>query len=284
ALPVVTDADGSFSTRLRQGAESVVVVHEAGFAHLPVGMIPRDGIALEPWGAIEGVVLVAGQPAASQRVMLRAWLPESDATPRGVELDTQATTDAQGQFRFDHVPPGPVALSRHFKFSPGKTGLAGNGPRQRVEVPPGGVAEVTLATQGRAVIGRLALSQGIPGHQWRDDLQQLVELRPDLPSVTVGAPDGNPEFLKQMRAFERREAQIRKFFPDVQPDGSFRMEDVPPGSYTLQLGVSRPPTDPDDEDQRFFRPPLGKLSVAVEVPEGEEPLDLGTLTIPVKVP
>jgi len=285
ALQAITGTDGRFSIPLRPNTESLCVVHEAGFAQMAVGDVPKSGIVLQPWGAIEGVVLTAGQPASGQVVSLQTWPPQSDSDPHGVVLQGLATSDASGRFRFDRVPPGVAAVSRYYKFSPGTAGRVGHGPRQRVEVAAGSVTEVTVGTIGRAVTGRLALSSPVPGHQWRDDLQRLEEIRDDLPPVAAGAPGmdpQDPEWVRRIRAHARREAQVRKFFPDVQPDGAFRMEDVPPGSYTFQLRVSRPPTDPEDEDQRYFRPELGKLSVPVVVPQGDEPLDLGTITIPVK--
>lgn len=285
APQAITDAEGLFSLHLKPNAESLSVVHEAGFAQTPIAQARRATIALQPWGAIEGVVLTAGQPTAGQRVFLQAWLPESDADLWPVSLDTTVTSDAQGRFRFDHVPPGAVALSRYYKFSPGTTGVVGIGPRQRVDVPAGDVAEVTIATAGRTLVGRLELSQSIAGHQWRDDIQELEELRTDLPQVKVGRATHTPEFVRQMRAHSRREAQIRRFFPDIQPDGSFRMDGVPAGTYLLQLRVSVPPTDPDDENESFYRRDLGKLEVPVVVPAGDfndPPLDLGTITIPVK--
>ena len=156
-----------------------------------------------------------------------------------------------------------------------------------MDVPAGGVAEVTLATTGRALVGRFELARPASGYNWRDDMQKLEEMRPDLPLVKHGQPGQTPEFVKQMRTHSRREAQIRKFFPDIQPDGGFRLDDVPAGTYRLQLRVSVPPTDPDDENQRFFRHELGKLEVPVIVPPGDfndPPVDLGAITIPVKQP
>ena len=57
------------------------------------------------------------------------------------------------------------------------------------------------------------------------------------------------------------------------------------GTYRLKLRVSVPPTDHDDENQRFFRKELGGREVQVVVPAGDHTapsLDLGPITIPVK--
>jgi hypothetical protein len=287
APQVFTDAQGLFSLRLKPNTESMSVVHEFGFAQVPIAQARHATIVLKPWGSIEGVVLTSGQPAAGQQVKLQAFLPESDADFWPVTLDTKVTSDSEGRFRFTHVPPGTVVLSRYNKYSPGTRGIVGIGPHQRVDVPAGGVVEVTLAMAGRTLLGRLELSQPIVGHQWRNDLQRLEEVRTDLPQVKQTRPGQTWEFLKQMRARLRRESRIRRFFPDIQPNGSFRLADVPAGTYTLHLRVSEPPTDPDHGSEHDVPHELGKLAVPVVVPEGDfndPPLDLGIITIPVKQP
>jgi hypothetical protein len=96
--------------------------------------------------------------------------------------------------------------------------------------------------------------------------------------------------MKEVRASSRREARIAKHFLTVQPDGSFRIDDVPAGTYLLKLRVSTPPKDVTSSDaDSFFRPELGKLERPIVVPDSADPattgpLDLGVLTIPVKQP
>ncbi len=66
----------------------------------------------------------------------------------------------------------------------------------------------------------------------------------------------------------------------VEPDGSFRIDDVAAGAYQLSLAINRRPSDPDQG-------PLGAETIAtarreVTVPampggRSDEPLDLGTI-------
>jgi RNA polymerase sigma factor (sigma-70 family) len=291
AQQTITDAGGRFTSRRQLGAQTVLVVHELGCALVPIGEDPRAPIVLRPWGAIEGTLLVGGKPAPGQTVSLGVPLPDDDSIPPGIQAQGSATTDAEGRFRFDRVPAGAFTVSRYFNFNRGGTGPVGIGAPHRVEVPAGGVGEVTIGTSGRAVTGRLALASPVAGYEWRDDLQSLVQVRDDLPPVrpTAGFP-GSPEFMKSVRADHRREARIAKHFLTLQPDGSFRIDDVPPGKYLLKLRVSTPPNEVTSSDaDSFFRPELGKLERQIVVPDSPDPaaagpLDLGVLTIPVMQP
>lgn len=291
APQTISDAGGRFSLRRQLGAQTVLVVHELGCTLVPLGEGSLAPIVLRHWGAIEGTLLVGGKPAAGQTVSLGVPLPEDDSIPPGIQAQGNATTDAEGRFRFDRVPAGSFTVSRYFNFNRGGTGPVGIGAPHRVEVPAGGVGEATIGTSGRAVVGRLALATPVAGHDWRDDLQSLVQVRDDLPPVKpiAGSP-GSPEFMKAVRASARREGQIAKHFLTLQADGSFRIDDVPPGNYLLKLRVSTPPKDVTASDaDSFFRPELGELERTVVVPDSPDPttagpLDLGVLTIPVKQP
>lgn len=82
--------------------------------------------------------------------------------------------------------------------------------------------------------------------------------------------------------------QMRVYYPDIRPDGSFRIDDVPAGDYMLKLRVSAPPNgDFMLQQMPESRAELGSLKLPVTVPSGDfnnPPLDLGTITIPVKIP
>jgi RNA polymerase sigma factor (sigma-70 family) len=273
-----TDSEGLFSLRLKPSFESLVVVDNAGFAQVPLDQAGLKSIALEPWGCIEGVVLTAGQPAAGQEIRLEAWPSERDSEIDRVLLGSNAVakSDAEGRFRLERVMPGSVALGRFFKYSPGEFGAGGLGCFQRVNVVAGRTNQVVLSFRGRAVVGRFRLSEPVPGYDWQDDLPTLEEM------------DLFPK-SKAIRQRPEGDVRLRRFFPRIEPDGSFRTEDVTGGRYVLKVRVSVPPDDPKDREQQnsFFRPEMGVLELPMVVPDGDfndPPLDLGTITIPVKKP
>jgi peroxiredoxin len=76
--------------------------------------------------------------------------------------------------------------------------------------------------------------------------------------------------------------EARTYLLEFEPDGSFRADDVPRGTYELSIQVNKP------GEQREFGPlgspkgDLGSFVREVVVPPGEGPFDLGTLIVPIK--
>jgi hypothetical protein len=75
-----------------------------------------------------------------------------------------------------------------------------------------------------------------------------------------------------------------KYFLAIQSDGRFRVDDVLPGNYTLQVAIQAPPDDPLAEDA-WMKPrrPIGKVRLPVVIPaeDSGEPLDLGVISVPI---
>lgn len=289
APQTVTDANGRFALPRAIGAQTVLVAHDSGWAFVPLAEVARTALVLKPWGAIEGTLRVGGEPAAGKMVTLAASLPEEDSAAAGIEVQGNTTTDNRGRFRFERVPGGKFQVSRYFNFNRTGLGPVGIGAATPVTVTGGEVAEVTVSGVGRAIIGRLALSRALAGFEWRDDLQQLVQIREDLPPPPPdGFPGKNPQYIQNARAWARWQAQTGKHFLTIQPDGSFRIDDVPPGRYSLKLRVKQPPAPgAANDDDNYNRTELGQLERSVTIPENTgatEPLDLGTLVIPLRQP
>jgi hypothetical protein len=282
APQTTTDIEGRFSFKPQTGAESVLIANELGSALVPIGQLGKPPIVLQPWGAIEGTLTVAGQPVAGQEVALSSAAGmEPEGTPC-TDLQDHTTTDSNGRFRFAQVPAGSVVVCRYFNFNRNKNGPVGMSHHQKVIVPAGGVVQVNLGGQGRTLIGKLALSRELKGHDWRDDLQALTEAGHAEPKPK-GEPD-TPEWRRSLRDLNRFWATQRKFYLELQPGGAFRIADVQPGDYLLQLTVNEPP-DPDAFDplgNPIIRRRVGKLSQPVTITASDtgEVQDLGTITVP----
>jgi hypothetical protein len=280
----VTDARGQFSFKPRPEIVSVLVIHELGCVQVPVRDLAKGPVVLQPWGSIEGKLIVGGRPLPNQEISLTAAHRDGDQAVSCINAQANTKTDVEGRFRFPKVPSGPLAVCRFFNFNRNRIGPVGMSHSREVIVPPGGTAEVKIGGDGRTLIGRLALSADLPGHDWRDDLQSLVQKGSDRP---VLRPTSNFDVLEGFHhELERYNASVQKYFLEIESDGSFRIEDVPPGEYNLELQVTQPissnPDLPSGPESLFHRRPLGKCSIAVTVPQSgsSDGLDLATITIP----
>ena len=254
-----TDARGSFSLAPPDPGQSfvLIVVHEAGFAEVAGDQLAQSGeIKLEPWGRIEGRVMLGGRPDANRQVSF--WPNRKESQNFIFTCDYQAETDADGRFVIDRVIPGRGGVARVVvtRFLTGSQ----NCPcwQAPVDVPAGGVATVTIGGQGRPVTGQVVLDR--------------------QPEVQVDWSTNEPATLN----LDEDNAAERTWFraaTNIDRDGNFSIPDVPAGSYTLTIPVnSRPSANACGSGTA-----IGKATLAVVVPPmldglSDEPLDLGVVT------
>lgn len=275
-----TDEHGRFSLRTMVGAERLLVAHTSGCAVVPVASVTNIYIPLQAWGEIEGSLRVGNELAANRPIYV-----SFDPGAGGRDLlpyDYNTKTDAAGRFHFTHVPPGVHRVQRMMKFSKGETGEVGFSHGETVTVRAGETSQVTLGGKGVAIVGRLVLSAPVTDYDWSLDLQALVQQRPDLPAVNW--KDFQNDHQAYGRAAGRRESQIAKYYLAIAPDGRFCVDDVLPGTYKLEVKIKTPLEEPLATDAWMQpRPEIGRVDLPVVVLETDarEPLNLGTITIPI---
>ncbi len=264
----------------RRGPFVLTVAHPTGIAFLPgesvagVGRKPRwrSPSSLRPWGRVEGVYKIGSRPAAGEEISLRAPF-RSDISSLEVDWYATTTTDDKGHFVFERVLPGLITPERTLQINP-RHGLLAQ-PVPAIEVKPGETARVAIGGAGRPVVGRIT----IPGRlkaRW-GSLQPSgrisVEHRPPRPYEQLNAEE-QARFDREWQKDHRSHAFI------IQPDGSFRVEDIVPGPYQLRIQIHQ-----DYEEPRFHAfITLGTIERAMVVPEipgglarTDAPLDLGLL-------
>jgi RNA polymerase sigma factor (sigma-70 family) len=236
------DAIGKYSIEPPEGHFVLVVRNDAGYAEKSAKELATSpDIQLQPWGKIEGVVMAAGKPVPN--VMVNMWAargPEFSELD-GVYHETSVRADGNGKFLFPRVAPGEIWLAD-------KDANNNRSLRQSyVVVEPGKTAHAMIGGSGRAIVGKFIApptTQPIwtlrPGPYYYD-----ADLRPwpyDRLATTRPAHQKG-ETLSRYRELEEafgRTAEGQKFKSwmfgwgfVVQPDGSFRIDDVPPGTYSL---------------------------------------------------
>jgi len=148
-------------------------------------------------------------------------------------------------------------------------------------VQSGETVEVSLGGTGRPVTGVFAVTGPDAQVNW-SSVRPRPSLKLNLPQVPM--PDSNDRVAT--RIWRRSAEGIRWLgaqhsYPiSVASDGKFRVEDIPAGSYTLQVTVSIP--DPAQPAQ-VRRGAVTRQITIPEMPGGrsDTPLDLGRIVVPI---
>ena len=260
----VTDLNGRFSLAPTAGATGVAIAHKSGWALVRKASTGKEkAIHLQPWARIEGRLLVAGKPDAGVTVGAESegWSSHNSSTD-AMRFIYTAKTDNSGNFHFDKVPAGKVTVYKRTDQNPGGTGLVVKNQTTNIVVRAGATERVELGGKGLIVRGRFITEPQRSDLAWTAASQTLRPIR--LGSGELKDADGHGFFCKA--------------------DGTFEVEDVPPGDYILEAHVMAA-KDKLDPELLFKASSIGNVTNAVTVPETESnEFDLGTVVIPAKEP
>lgn len=278
-----TDVEGRFSLPWNDTNVVVAVANEMGFCLAQsCDLIKSPKMIVRPWSRIEGRRINGGQPVVGQRLRYRiamSFLVSQELQGTISVADPQVTTDSEGRFAFEFVPPVDVLLYGMHKH-PQKGFIA----LQQAEVEAGKTNRIEIATQGRTIIGHLELEPGLTN---RIDLMSLdIGLQSDMDMRNTALW---PSIPKEFDTSERRVKWWRDWFHtdaghqrvemfsrlygvETHPDGSFVADLIEPGKYWMTCNVQ--------ENGKM----MAVLRENFEIPQAgtnseNEPFDMGKATL-----
>ncbi|MDZ4861337.1 MAG: carboxypeptidase regulatory-like domain-containing protein [Candidatus Hydrogenedentes bacterium] len=249
-------ADGGFSIpQVAPGTYRLVVSHGnyaktvvQGFSVSPGQDITGYRVTLGKGGEARGTFTLDGKPRPGAMIVM---LSES-----GVEL---VQTDSQGRFQVSGLTSGPHMIAA---FDPSRIGSMGEGMQfnpEVVDIAEGQTEDISLGG-----VGGVEVSGMING-----DLGTLT-------LVALRKPDGTPlegldltNFANLLESFRSLGGQTM-----VGPDGSFALDNVPPGSYTLEVYSM----DFDESN-----PDITALLNLPRTPVHRQPIEIGVDSQPVQI-
>lgn len=301
-----TDAQGQFSLTPKLEMHSIIASHPLGFAEISVDELKSsEEIVLQPWGRVEGVFKVGIRPVADQAVRLENFYWRFGGWPT-LMIRVEARTDAGGRFVFEGVPPGERKIASGPRLRDGRLSASAINHEQPVLVKPGETTHVALGGTGRAVVGRISTDSIAKPVNWQQDDIHILTLKIGIPPEAVlpvrGDFDSDPAYASAINAYSERSrpfwlSEVGKTAQRMQrtyallfhPDGSFRVNDVPPGTYELSVTPMEPPAPVVSAgggtvSPRFGTKPVGTLKMEIVVLETgdsqtDATVDLGVLRL-----
>jgi uncharacterized GH25 family protein len=293
AARVDAGSDGKFHLPPQDTAFQLIITHPSGYASIQSGPDwTSSTIKLHLWTRVEGTFragekIVANVPLTIQQGALDSW---GDDVPH-VSVTHYTTTGPDGRFVFERVLPGEGRIGRRIMLmvTDGATEVTSS-KMMPLQCVGGETAKIDLGNDGRPIVGQLAPPKDFKEKVlWNFALISLEAEQapldaPPAPAAIQNDPEKYQAWWNEWqltkegqawRAINDTNERIRKTSPyitaSVDRDGSFRIDDVPPGTYRLSV--------------RFDQHAAGRLrnhrlSVpAIEAEQADEPLDLGVLTL-----
>jgi hypothetical protein len=283
--PATTAADGSFAIPKPPVHFELVVRAPAGYAQVSAETLADStDVRLAPWGRVDGRVLAGTRPLANAQI----YTFETPA-PYGfttVMRQTQTTTDAAGRFSFPRLAPGEVRLAQH-------------DPQTRtfhrwsyVVVEPGRTASVTIGGVGRPVVGRFANPPAATRPvlwDYRSPTYSPTAMLRQTDAPPVSPPEHRSgETLEQWRAIEEafgRTAEGSRYKLlelggwklRVDPDGAFRVDDVPAGEYALDASILK--RSGANRTEEFAKAHATVIVDPMPTGRSDQPQDLGVIQL-----
>jgi peroxiredoxin len=271
----------------------IVAIHPSGYVQFNQREASPQ-MHLQAWGRIEGSLRKGDKPDAGQQVV--AWHFAAEDADRAdapqAMYESEVKADDQGNFVMPRAATGKTSIAPDYKFSWGQP----ERPLSRIDVKPNTTTPVAIGGRGRPVVGKVQLPSVLTNRT--DWWFWLCMIGSDEPEPTPPMPQAvkNGSLVEQANwweAFDQtaagknlaaaKEQRNKRIWAtmhgfDVQPDGSFRIEDVTAGTYYLHLNVMT--------KQGANQPskPLGFVNTTFTVPplpgdRSDEPLTIPTLQL-----
>ncbi|MCC6580606.1 MAG: carboxypeptidase regulatory-like domain-containing protein [Phycisphaeraceae bacterium] len=297
--PLITDEQGQFKLPSQDQPYTLVAVHDMGYSEVMDTKLELDyRMVLQAWSRIEGTLRVGDKPGKNEK--MHYWHqqdPKEQATRQqrqiNIHYDADVMTNDQGHFAFDRIPAGRGQVSRYITL-----GLRswGGAISLNVQTTPGQTATIEIGGTGQPVIGKLAVPADYTkpvewGNGHHSVSTRFNRESPALPDnfAQMSNEEKQQWYVKWLASeigqlFQTRQRQQeleqRHYNFMIQPDGSFRIEDVAPGTYDLNVQLHEPPIN----SRCGWGDLIGRIHHTFTVPTTDmaynpQPLDLGTLTL-----
>ena len=269
---VETASDGTFRVAGAVEPWVLVVAHDGGYAEATAAEFPKSStMRLKPWGRIEGQFVLGGKPIAGQDISVGAGRGDVDVV---LHYGARATTDAEGKFVVERVPPVELWVQPVFERDGTDFGVGLSG---YMSIAPGETTHVTIPRPGRAVIGRIALPP--------DSKQRLADFSVEAEIFLEPPPfSGHRDWIQKSRAAygDLMKSELGQMYRrdkiDIAADGTFRVEGLAEANYMLRVRARRKAVSPSTDRSQTSAYAASDMQVP-PLSDSKEPVDVGEVVL-----
>jgi hypothetical protein len=213
---------------------------------------------LQPLGRVEGTIRVAGAPAAGHEFMFS--MMNIGVNP---DFDShRVTSDAEGKFAFEKIPPGEGQIVRLIKISPNSWMHSHN---TSVSIEPGQTTRVNFGDEGAVIKGQVRMEVP-PGEGEELNFSGSLNTKSPEFNHNFATPEEANAFYKS-DAWKEQMKQMKHYGVAVNADGTFSVDSIPPGEYTLSISANKPKPGQDSWNQTQ----VASGSTTITVPASASP-------------
>ena len=273
-----TDPNGQFILpEPPKSCATVIAASEEGIGFASVQELRRSGrIFIENYGRIEGTITFLGKPVGGQRLALS--IPEKvERKPRVLQGINPASNDAsrdesecpvtlewatirtssdeQGRFTFETIPPGEVSIVRLIKNSSNPTG---NSHKTEVIVESARTTHVHFGDSGAVIRGRAVFETPTA------ETEKLIYSAILSTQKPEQGDSKTPNKATEQFQLDQWVKQVKMFEANMVADSTFTFDSVPPGTYSLYVLAKNV--------SLVEFPPIARGHTTVIVPANPDPL------------
>jgi hypothetical protein len=233
---ILSASNGGFNLNSRgEAGDLLVATNTEGYAAIAWEKF-NGTVTLTPWAKVSGTAISGSMPITGKSVIVLLSIPPNPRiqTEGQVRFQSNATVDSQGLFVVDHAPVGVVETILSTNPMLGVDSLI---ETAHIETHGNQTATVAFGGKGITVTGKAEMPN-------EPDLDLNWDQMYWVPSpVGLNIPSGTPQAQadKMFRDYYASDAGIkallaaRVHYFHIQSDGSFKIENVPPGAYRLRI-------------------------------------------------